>query len=315
MPRLDAVTLRQLRAVSAVAETGSIAAAAERLGLTPPAVHAQIKNLEAALKVTLLQRNQTTSGSQPTWQAKPVLEAARRVEIALQLCVSQIASLNSGQSGRVALGVVSTAKYFAPRLISLLKRVAPSLDVVLYEANREGIITGLERLGLDLAIMGRPPRQPEVAATLIGPHPHGLIAPPDHPLVGQRVRVEDLISEPMISREEGSGTRILMTRYFDTHAEGMSVNLTVMGSNETIKQAVMAGLGLAFLSLHTVTEELRHGRLVTLDAPGLPLVRQWFLVYPQGVPLSPAAAAIHDRIIAMAGSFLPELPATSPDSV
>jgi len=308
MPRLDAVTLRQLRALSAVAETGSIAAAAERLALTPPAVHSQIRNLEAALKVTLLQRNQTTSGSQPTGEAMPVLEAARRVEIALQLCLGQIAALRSGQSGRVVLGVVSTAKYFAPRLVAMLRRVAPSVEVALHVANREGIIADLERLGIDLAIMGRPPRQPEVAATLIGPHPHGLIAPPDHPLAGRRVQIEDLVSEPMITREEGSGTRILMRRYFDAHAEGKTIKLSVMGSNETIKQAVMAGLGLAFLSLHTVTEELRQGRLVTLDAPGLPLVRQWFLVYPQGIPLTPVAAAIHDRIVAMAGGFLPDLP-------
>jgi DNA-binding transcriptional LysR family regulator len=308
MVRLDAVTLRQLRALSAVADTGSIAAAAERLGLTPSAVHAQIRNLEGALEVTVLQRMPSSSGSQPSWEAQPILEAAQRIEIALQHCVDQIAALKSGQTGRVVLGVVSTAKYFAPRLIAMLKRIAPQVEVVLHVANREGILADLDRLAVDLAIMGRPPRQPVVEATLIGPHPHGLIAPPDHALVGSVVDAERLLSEPLIAREEGSGTRILMMRYLESVAPGRSFRLSVMGSNETIKQAVMAGLGLAFISLHTVTDEIRQGRLVALDAPGLPLVRQWFLVYPQKIALSPAASAIHDRIVALEGCFLPELP-------
>jgi DNA-binding transcriptional LysR family regulator len=308
MSRLDAVTLRQLRALSAVAETGSITAAAARLGLTPSAVHAQIRNLESALNVTVLRRVAEATGSQPSWAAQPILEAARRIEIALQRCVAEIAALRSGQTGRVVLGVVSTAKYFAPRLVAILKRITPGVEVVLHVANREGILIDLDRQLVDLAIMGRPPRQPKVEATLIGPHPHGLIAPPDHPLSGQPVSAELLLSETLIAREEGSGTRVLMTRYFESLAPGRPLRITVMDSNETIKQAVMVGLGLAFISLHTVTDEMRQGRLVVLNAPGLPLVRQWFLVYPQKTALSPAAAAVHDRIIALNGSFLPELP-------
>lgn len=307
MPRLDAVTLRQLRALAAVAETGSIAGGAERLGLTPPAVHSQIRNLESALSVPLLQRVAATSGSQPTAEAALVLEAARRIEIALEHCVTQIAALKAGHAGRVTLGVVSTGKYFAPRLVAHLKSECPGIEITLREANRGGIIDDLERHAVDLTIMGRPPRQPEVEATVLGPHPHGLVAPPDHRLVGRVVHIEDLLDEPMISREEGSGTRILMTRYLGAHAEGREFDLTVMGSNETIKQAVMAGLGLAFLSLHTVDDELRQGRLVALDAPGLPLIRQWFLVRPRSMTLSPAAARVHDRIIALAPGFLPGL--------
>jgi DNA-binding transcriptional LysR family regulator len=306
MPRLDAVTLRQLRALAAVAETGSIAGAAERLSLTPPAVHAQIRNLETALAVPMLQRASAAAGSTPTAEAELVLEAARRIEIALGACVAQIAAVKAGHAGRVTLGVVSTAKYFAPRLVATLKRIIPDIDVALREANRGGVIADLERHNVDLAIMGRPPRQPEVAATAIGPHPHGLVAPPEHPLARRaEVQIDDLLDETMITREQGSGTRILMTRYLDSQAEGRVFDLVEMGSNETIKQAVMAGLGLAFLSLHTVTEELRQGRLVALNAPGLPLVRQWFLVHPLHATLSPAARAVQARILELDGSFLP----------
>lgn len=306
MPKLDAVTLRQLRALAAVAETGSLAAAGERLGLTAPAVHAQIRNLEAALSVPMLQRAPTGAGSVPTPEAELAIEAVRRIEVALGRCVDQIAAVKAGHSGRVTLGVVSTAKYFAPRLVATLKRQSPGVEVVLREANRGGVVADLERLAVDLAIMGRPPRQPEVTAIPIGPHPHGLIAPPDHPLAGQDgVEIEQVLREPMITREVGSGTRILMTRYLDAQAPGRVYDLVEMGSNETIKQAVMAGLGLAFLSLHTVTEELRSGRLAALRAPGLPLVRQWFLVHPAHQPLSPAARAVAQRIEALQGAFLP----------
>lgn len=308
MPRPDAVTLRQLRALAAVAETGSMTAAAERMGLTPPAVHAQIRGLEAALTVPLLQRTEHGSGSQPTAEAAPVLEAARRIETALAACVTQVIALKSGHAGHVTLGMVSTAKYFVPRLVAQLKGLSAGIDIALIETNRGGIIADLQRQAIDLAIMGRPPRRPEVVSTVIGPHPHSFIAPPDHPLVGRRLTVADLFDQPLITREEGSGTRILMTRYLDSQAQGHVFELTVMGSNETIKQAVMAGLGLAFLSLHTVTDELRAGRLVALDIPGLPLMRHWFLVHPASTRLSPAAALIHAQIEAMGGAFLPELP-------
>lgn len=306
MPKRDAVTLRQLRALAAVAETGSLAAAAERLGLTAPAVHAQIRNLEVALSVPMLQRAPSGAGSVATPEGQLALEAARRIDVALSGCVAQIAAVKAGHAGRVTLGVVSTAKYFAPRLVATLKRLSPEVEVALREANRGGVIADLDRQAVDLAIMGRPPRQPEVAAVPLGPHPHGLIAPPDHPLAARaEVAIEEALREPMITREVGSGTRILMTRYLDAQAPGRAFDLIEMGSNETIKQAVMAGLGLAFLSLHTVTEELRSGRLVALRAPGLPLLRQWFLVHPLHQPLSPAARAVAERIEGLRGSFLP----------
>ena len=303
MPRLDAITLRQLRALAAVAETGSIAAAADRLGLTPPAVHAQIRNLETALASPMLRRAETGPGSAPTPEAEVALEAARRIEIALASCIAQVGALKAGHAGRVTLGV---AKYFAPRLVATLKREMPGIEVILREANREGVVADLERQAIDLAIMGRPPRQPEVAATPVGPHPHGLVAPPGHRLAGREtVAIEEMVDETLITREQGSGTRILMTRYLDGRAEGRVFDLVEMGSNETIKQAVMAGLGLAFLSLHTVMDELRSGRLVLVQAPGLPLVRHWFLVHPLHATLGPAAAAVQARIIALDGSFQP----------
>jgi len=306
MSRLDAVTLKQLRALSAVDRHGSITAAADSLGLTPPAVHSQIKGLEAAFGVAMLQRASDAAGSRLTSEGQAVLEAAVRVEVALSQAVHQVDAVVRGQMGRVTLGVVSTGKYLAPRLVKTLKTLCPDIEVVLHVGNRDAILRDLERLAVDLAITGRPPRFPPVEAVPLGPHPHGIVAAPDHPLAGMlALSAADFLNETFISREEGSGTRILMTRYLDRLGDGEVFSLVEMGTNETIKQAVMAGLGIAFLSLHTVIDELRHGLLTTLNAPQLPIERHWFLVHPTQTSLRPAAAQIRSAITGLKGSFLP----------
>lgn len=306
MSGLEALTLRQLRALAAVSRTGSLAAAGEALGLTAPAIHAQIRALEGILGVALLQRRADSAGSAPTPEAEIALEAGQRIEEILRRLSADLEAHAQGKTGRVILGAVSTGKYFAPRLVALLRKSLPDIEVVLRESNRERLIEGLERQELDLAIMGRPPLRPQVEADPLGPHPHGIIAAPDHPLAGRAaVRAEDLLEETMISREQGSGTRSLMTRYLDGLADGRLFDLVEMGSNESIKQAVMAGLGLAFLSLHTVTEELRQGRLALIQAPGLPMLRQWFLVRPSAAPSRPAVERVRAETLGMAGAFLP----------
>jgi len=306
MIRLDAVTFKQLRALRVIAETGTMTAAAEQLGLTPPAIHSQIKNLETAFGLPLLRRGADSAGSGLTAEGVAVLEATRRVDAILAQCAEQVSALSQGKIGQVTLGVTSTAKYFAPRLVRILNERWPDIKITLRVGNRERIIEDLQRHNIDLAIMGRPPRVPAVLATPLGPHPHSLVAPPGHRLAGRRdITAADLMMETFLSREEGSGTRILMTRYLDRLAEGQVPKLIVLNSNETIKQAAIAGLGIAFLSLHTVMDELRHGTLVLLAGPGLPIERHWFLVYPASLPLGAAAKRLHHEIIASGGSFLP----------
>lgn len=303
--RLDALTLKQLRALDAVARGGSMTAAAEALGLTPPAIHAQIKGLEEALQVRLLRRAGDGAGSELTEAGVALREAARKIEDVLSQAAANLAALARGQAGRVTLGVVSTAKYFAPRLVKLLQGSHPDIEVTLRVGNREAIIEGLERGSFDLAIMGRPPRRPEVEAAPLGPHPHGLVAAPDHRLAGTMPALEALLAERFLSREEGSGTRILMSRWLDRIGEGATYETLEMESNETIKQAVMAGLGVAFLSLHTVMDELATGRLVQLAAPGLPIDRHWFLVRPLLGYRRALAERLWHEIIGLNGCFLP----------
>ena len=309
MPRMDAVTLKQLRALKAVAETGSMTAAGSVLGLTTPAIHSQIKGLEGAVGRALLTRGGEGGGFVATADGAAVLKAAERVDAVLSQVAEELRALGSGRSGLVRLGTVSTAKYFAPRLVRVLKDACPEIEVRLQDGNREAVIADLDRGAVDLAVMGRPPRVPLVEAVPLGPHPHGIVLPPGHPLAGaEGFDPARLMQEVFLAREPGSGTRILMERFLDRLAEGEAPRRIEMNSNETIKQAVMAGLGVAFLSLHTVCDELTSGRLTLLRGPGLPVMRHWYLVTPAEQPPSAAARRVAEEIAALNGTFLPRLP-------
>lgn len=303
---LRSLAPRGLRALLAVAETHSYAAAAERLGLTAPAIHAQIRNLEGMIGAPLLRR-QEGGGSVPTEIGAHVCDTARRIDEALLRMSEDVAALRAGRTGRVVLGTVSTAKYFAPLLVRMLQKALPDMEIQLRIGNRQSVIEGLSSGRLDLAVMGRPPRLPDLEAAVIGTHPHVMVAPPGHRLTRHSTTpVEELKSETFILREEGSGTRILATRWMDRLGEGYPYTQIEMDSNETIKQAVMAGLGLALLSQHTVTQELADGRLFALPLPGLPIARSWFLVRLSAMQPSPAQDQLWREILAMRGGFLPK---------
>ncbi|GAB4389612.1 LysR substrate-binding domain-containing protein [Albidovulum sp.] len=304
--RLDAVTLKQLRALRAVAEHGSLSAAAAALGYTTPAIHSQIKGLETAIGAELLIHRGGGGGTQLTPEGEEMLRAAERIDGVLSQAGAQIRARRGGRTGHVALSVVSTAKYFAPHLVRLLHERLPEVEIALRVGNRLTVIDDLDRARCALAIMGRPPRVPAVEAVPIGPHPHGIVVPPGHPLASRGAfDPEDLAQERFLSREPGSGTRILMQRYLDRLDLTDTVETYELDSNETIKQGVIAGLGIAFLSLHTVHRELASGELVALSGHFLPVMRHWYLVHPVERGLDPAARRVADEINAMNGAFLP----------
>ena len=306
MPRLDAITLKQLRALRAVASQGSLTSAAAKIGLTIPAIHSQIKNLEQAINAPVLVRPPVAGRMELTVEGVEVLKAANRIEGILSQTADQIRARSTGQTGHVTISAVSTSKYFAPNLIKTLSQSAVTIGISLRVGNRESVIADLDEGRCDLAIMGRPPREPVVKSIPLGPHPHGVILPPDHPFAhADGFDPAMLVQETFISREVGSDTRILMQRFFDRFEEGPVARIVEMESNETIKQAVRAGLGIALLSLHTVDEELAQGRLALLRGSGLPIVRHWYLVWPTHVERSPIAKRISEMIEALSGTFLP----------
>jgi DNA-binding transcriptional LysR family regulator len=301
--QLQNLSLRQLRALAAVTAGRSVTAAAERLHLTQPAVTLQIKNLQRLAGLAVLQR--TPGGMMPTEAGAALLQLAERIETAIADCAVTLDSMKGLTGGRVSVGVVSTAKYFAPFAIAAFAKTYPGIDVRLTIGNRGEIIQALTDFTLDVAIIGRPPPELELDKVLIGDHPHVIIAPPDHRLAhAKQLTVTDLADETFLIREQGSGTRALMERLFaDAGAEpriGMEI-----ASNETIKQAVMAGLGIAFISAHTVAAELKDGRITTLAVEGLPLIRQWHVARRVEKTLLPAAQALVDFLGQEAVRFLP----------
>ncbi len=317
MSDLRSITLKQLRALQAIASHGSVTRAAEALHLTVPAVSTQLKLLEAAFDAPLLVRSGHGAGAL-TAQGREVLAATLKIATALEQAEDTVQALNRGQAGSVRLGVVSTGKYFAPRIVALARQMLPEIDVVLKIGNRKEMIHELGVHGVDLAIMGRPPRQPEVDARGLGPNPHVLIAAPDHPLaLLPEVTPARLLEHTLIRREPGSGTRILMERYLDSIVQGSGPaadphdaygNWLEFSSNETIKQAVIAGLGVALISGHTVAPELQTGRLASITMEGLPVMRRWFLVNPRTAPLPPAATRFAHFLVEEEPRYLPPLP-------
>ncbi|MCX8100283.1 MAG: LysR substrate-binding domain-containing protein [Geminicoccaceae bacterium] len=307
-------SLRQLRAFGAYVKAGSISGAAETLGLTPPAVSQQLKLLEEALgglPLTLRDRD----GIRPTAAGEEVLLALGRIEAALAECADAVAAIAGVQRGSVAVGVVSTAKYWAPFALAAFQREHPEIELKVRVGNRSQIVKAFSAFELDLAIMGYPPEDQPLERATIGAHPHVIVAPPDHPLVGRRaLPVAALARERFLLREPGSGTHALLRRLLESagiRAAGDAILLpgaTEIGSNESIKQAVMAGMGIALLSAHTVASEVQDGRLAVLDVEGLPIVRTWYVVRRTDRRAMPAAQALWQHMVREGPAYLPRLP-------
>ena len=282
-------TFRQLRVFTEVARHLSFARAAEVLHLTPPAVTMQVKELEGHVGLPLFDRK----GRQVTLTTagEYMLVYARKMLATLKDAEDAAARLQRLEVGTLTIGMVSTAKYFLPRLLAEFQREHEGIEIRLAVGNREQLVKMLQGNDVDIAVMGRPPTELATRAEPFAAHPHVFVAPVDHPLlkIGHPT-VESLQPYGFILRERGSGTRAAMEKFF----EGTNVEPRVvmeMNSNETIKQAVMAGMGISFLSLHTIGLELENRLIAVLDVEGTPIVRAWNVVHTLSKLLSPPAEA------------------------
>ncbi len=290
------ITFRQLRVFTEVAAQGSMARAAETLHLTPPAISMQIKEIENQVGLPLFDRNGravtlSTAGEYFLVHAKRLLAALKDADHAM-------ARLKRVERGVLTIGMVGTAKYFVPHLLARFHQDHPGVEVQLrVTGNREQLVVMMQAGEVDLSIMGRPPREVSTRAESFAAHPLVFIAPPGHPLaLRSDIPVTALQDYPFIAREHGSGTRTAMDGFFADHRLEARMAME-LPSNETIKQAVMAGLGLSFMSLHTVGLELRNELLQVLDVTGTPLMRMWNVVHLGSKVLSPAAEAFRSFII------------------
>lgn len=272
--------------LAAVVRTGSVTGAARTLNVSAPAVTMQLRLLQEQLGLPLIERS--PHGMMATEAGLRLNDAAERIEAILAECGASLGMLGGGERGRVSVGIVSTAKYFAPEALAAFARQHRGIELCLSVGNRSQIVEGLRRYELDVTIMGRPPQELDVDASVIGDHPHVVISRPDHRLAGRHaLPPAALAEETFLVREPGSGTRLLMERFFAEAGIAPRFGMQI-DSNETIKQAVIAGIGITFLSAHTVAAELLDGRLALLDVEGLPIVRQWYAVHLRERRLMPA---------------------------
>jgi DNA-binding transcriptional LysR family regulator len=303
-------TVRQLQIFAAVAQHQSLTRAAEELRLTQPAVSMQLKALEGLAGLPLVERlgrhvALTEAGAE-------LLRCARAVLGTLDEAGDRFAALRGLRTGHIAIAVVSTAKYFAPKLLAMFLRAHPEIRLELEVQNRDAVMQLLLDNQVDLALMGTPPKNLETTAFPFARHPLVVIAAPEHPLAQRRrVPVRALSAETFLVRERGSGTRAAMERYFSAHRIRPAAT-TEMDENETIKQAVMAGMGLGFISQHAIGLELAAGQLALVDVDGLPIVRNWNLVHLSEKRLSPSALAFKAFVLKEGRAFLADWPSAPP---
>ncbi len=298
------VTLKQIRAFAAVSRTGSITLAAAELFVTPPAISCQIKILRSLVGADILVRD--TGGLQPTQIGSELLALYNQIDASVHTTAQRIEALKAGKSGSVGFAVVSTGKYFAPAIIKAFMRAFPDIELNPMIGNRMEVLKSLQTRSADLAIMGRPPTSLDVVSHELADHPNIIIAPPDHPLAGtKRVDPKALMAETILLREPGSGTRNLARQFMDRAGDGMDYSTMDMDSNESIKQAVMAGLGIALISGHTVISEFDSGRLIALRVPGLPIIRKWILVHSADIEMSGAAKSFHSFLLEHRAKLIP----------
>ncbi len=291
------ITLRHLRIFEAVANCGSISRAAAELHLTQPAVSMQMKQLEEQIGLPLLEQVGkrmflTEAGQELRGHARDI--AARMV--GLNAAMDQFRGL---ERGLLRLAVVSTANYFLPRLIADFNRLHPGVRVSLQVANREFVLSALADNSTDLAITGQPPDSLDVVAQNFMDNPLVVIAAPGHPLASlPAIPLQRMVQETLVVRESGSGTRAAMERLFATQRLAYRAGCE-FGTNEALKQAVRAGLGLGVVSLQTIELELQAGCLVLVPVEGFPVVRQWYVLHRTHKRLSVAASTFRDMLLGL----------------
>ena len=299
------LSLRQLRIFESAARLSSFARAAAEMHLSAPAISMQMKDLEEDLGMPLFAKR--GRGLVLTSAGEYFLVYARRVLIALKETEDMMLKLKGMEIGTLNIGLVSTAKYIAPHLLARFRLEHPGIKLVIHVRNRDQLIGLLREAAIDVAIMGKPPKDLDVRAEAFANNPHAFICSPDHPLAQERtVNLAQLDSEEILIREQGSGTRTVMENFFEV-GRFRPLSTLEMSTTETIKQAVMAGLGISFVSLHAVGLETKHGVLRILAVEGTPVIRVWHLVSRGGRPASLAAEAFRYFVLEQGNALLQDL--------
>lgn len=295
-------TLRQLKVFETVARLLSFSRAAEELHLTQPAVSTQVAQLEEHAGLPLFEQlgkkiYLTPAGSE-------VLQFSRTILQQFQQEDEAISQLKGISGGTLNVSVISAGDYFFPRLLAQFTQRYNGVVFNLAVHNREELLHQLSTNQTDLAVMVRPPVGMDVITEPFAPHPYVIVAAPSHPLANKRfISMAQLAEEPFIVRERGSDTWNSMKEGLSGRLDHPKIAMEIK-STETIKQAVIAGMGIAFLSAHTISLELQVGNLVVLDVEGFPVMLNWYVVHRKNKRLPPVADAFKRFLIEEGAALL-----------
>jgi LysR family transcriptional regulator, low CO2-responsive transcriptional regulator len=288
-------TLRQLKVFEAVARNLSFSRAAEELHLTQPAVSAQVRKLQEHAGLALFEQlgkkiHLTPAGVEMLHSSRAIIQQFKQVEEAMT-------QFKGVTGGRLNVAVISAGDYFFPKLLVEFAKRHCGVTLNFGVCNREELLEQLAGNRTDLAVMVRPPLDMDTVNEAFAPHPYVIVAPPGHLLAGRkRIPVSRLSREPFVVREKGSDTWHSMQEGFGAHLARLDIAMEIK-STETIKQAVMAGMGVSFLSAHTISRELQTGSLAVLDVQGFPLMLNWYLVHRRTKRLPPVAQAFRSFLL------------------
>ena len=287
-------TFRQLEIFEAIARLGSFTRASEELFLTQPTVSMQMKKLADMIGVPLVE--QVGKKIHLTPDGRELAQATREIFSILDRYTMSVDERRGLKQGKLSLMAITTASYFAPRLLGEFVKLYPGIDVSLRVTNKEQVLASIADNLDDLYFLGQPPEDIDVVATPIMDNPIVVLAAPDHPLARKKnINLERLAREPWLMRERGSGTRLAIERRFAENGITIHPRLE-LGSNEAIKQAILAGLGISALSRHALTLN-QPDQFAVLDVEGFPILRHWYAVYPAGRQLSVVARAFLDYLL------------------
>ncbi|WP_048439901.1 LysR family transcriptional regulator [Caenimonas sp. SL110] len=282
-------TLRQLKVFEAVARNLSFSRAAEELHLTQPAVSIQVKKLQDHAGLPLFEQlgkkiHLTPAGAEMLHASRVIIQQFREVE-------NTMTQFKGVSGGTLNVAVISAGDYFFPRLLVEFASRHTGVTLNFHVCNREELLEQLADNLTDLAVMVRPPLDQDTVNEPFAPHPYVIVAAPNHPLAGRkRIPVARLAREAFVVREKGSDTSNSMIEAFGDHMAELNIAMEIR-STETIKQAVMAGMGVSFLSAHTIRREVQDGSLAVLNVQGFPMMLNWYVVHRKSKRLPPVAQA------------------------
>lgn len=298
-------TLRQLKVFEAVARLLSFSRAAEELHLTQPAVSTQVRKLEEHAGNALFEQFGKKIYLTPA--GAELLQISRAIIQQFEAAENAMTQFKGVSGGKLNVGVISAGDYFFPRLLVEFASRHRGVTLNFTVHNREGLLTHIAENLTDLAIMVRPPTDMDTVNQAFAPHPYVIVAAPNHPLVGERkISRARLMREPFVVREKGTDTWNSMEEGFGGDLRDINIAMEIP-STETIKQAVIAGMGVSFVSAHTISQELKSGSLRVLDVEGFPLMLNWYVVHRRTKRLPPVAQAFKDFLLSDGASLIAQV--------